>query len=288
MVRAFSLLAIIFSILLLPLTAMADDTKLQRAVYDVYAGGFHVVKADLDIDLREANRYRMELTANTRGFIGKVAPWEGTFTTMGWYDAKTKSATPEMHKSWAHWKDEDEIKEYQYNRDGTFKEYRVTDKHHERELRESPKELSDNTTDVMTAALEIMNTMPESGKCEGESEVFDGKRRFKMMFEDEGMTELKQSRYNIYSGPAVKCIVRVEPLGGAWHKKPRGWMSIQEQGKENGKMPTIWMANLTEGAPAVPVKVMVRSNYGALVMHMTRYENGGQTILAEKQVDDDE
>ncbi len=272
---------------MLSVPAKAEEAKLQRATYDVYAGGFHVVKANLDIDLRKSNRYKLELGAHTRGFIGKVAPWEGTFTTTGWYDTKTGAASPEMHKSWAHWKDEDEIKEYTYNRDGTFREYRVTDEHSDREVREADPSLSDNTTDVMTAALNIMNTIPANGKCEGTSEVFDGKRRFKMMFLDEGQTELKQSRYNIYSGTASKCVVQVEPMGGDWHKNPRGWMSIQEQGRQNGKMPTIWMAQITEGAPAVPVKIMVRSNYGALVMHMTRYENGGNVILAEKQADDE-
>lgn len=246
-----------------------------------------MVKANLDIDLKNKERYKLELGAHTRGFIGKVAPWKGTFTTTGWYDPATKQATPQMHKSWAHWKDEDEIKEYTYNRDGTFKEYRVTDEHSERELRETKTALSDNTTDVMTAALNMMNAVPKSGKCEGTAEVFDGKRRFKMNFIDEGKVELRQSRYNIYSGLASKCVVKVEPMGGEWHKNPRGWMSIQEQGQEHGKLPTIWMAHITEGAPAVPVKILVRSNYGALVMHMTRYENGENVILAEKQADDE-
>lgn len=286
--KLFSLLAIIFSVFFVGSAQAESATKLQRAIYDVYAGGFHVVKANLDIDFRKSNRYKLELGAHTRGFIGSVAPWEGTFTTIGWHDPKENVTTPESHKSWAHWKDEDEVKEYVYNRDGTFKEYRVTDEYSDRELRETDPKLSDNTTDVMTAALRIMKSMPESGKCEGSSEVFDGKRRFKMMFIDEGQVELRSSRYNIYSGSASKCVVKVEPLGGEWHKKPRGWMSIQEQGQEHGKLPTIWMASITEGAPAVPVKIVVRSNYGALVMHMTRYENGEEILLAEKQADEDD
>ena len=263
--------------------AQADPVKRQKANYDVYAGGFHVVEANLDLDFRKKDRYRIELGAETRGFIRNVARWDGVFETDGWYNEETKTAQPEIHKSTASWKDETEVKEYRYNKDGTFKEFRITDLHNERDLRETDPELSDNTTDVMTAALGMMEAFPKTGKCEGSSEIFDGKRRYRLVFEDEGQSELRKSRYNIYSGPAVKCVVRVEPMGGAWHKKPRGWMSIQEQGRENGKMPTIWMASLAEGQPAVPVKVLVRTNYGALVMHMTRYENGDNTVLAEKQ-----
>ena len=281
------MLGIIFSCFALPLSAYADESKIQRAVYDLYAGGFHVVKADLDVDFREANRYRIELGAQTRGFIDSVASWKGSFLTKGWLNHKTKSTQPELHQSEAYWKDELEVKKYLYNRDGTFDEYRVTDMHSKDELRETDSSLSDNTTDVMTAALQMMKQFPKSGKCEGESEIFDGKRRFKMLFIDEGEVALRQSRYNIYSGPAIKCIVRVEPLAGAWHKKPRGWISIQEQGKEKGKLPTIWMANLSDGSPAIPVKMMLRTDYGAIVMHMTRYENGGEVQLAEKQADDE-
>lgn len=283
----FALLAITLNTTLPTSAAHADDFDLQRANYDVYAGGFHVVNANLDVDFREQNRYRLMLGAETRGFIGSVAPWNGTFETIGWYDPKTKEAQPEAHVSKAHWKDELEIKEYIYNRDGTFKEYRITDVHSDRELRETEKELSDNTTDVMTAALSVMDHFPESGRCEGSSEIFDGKRRFKLMFIDEGQMQLKKSRYNIYSGPATKCVVKVEPLAGEWHDKPRGWMSIQEQGVQHGKLPTIWMATITEGQPAVPVKILVRSDYGALVMHMTRYQNGPDVLLAEKQPDEE-
>ena len=242
-----------------------------------------MVKANLDLDFRKATEYRIELGAETRGFVSKIAHWEGVFETEGWYNAKTMDANPRIHKSTAHWKDELEVKEYTYKKDGTFDAYRITDKHSDRELRETDVELSNNTTDVMTAALGMMQTFPKDGKCESESEIFDGKRRFKLIFEHEGEVELKSTRYNIYSGPAVKCVVRVEPLGGKWRENPRGWMSIQEQGRQRGKLPTIWMASLAEGQPAVPVKVLVRSQYGAMVMHMTRYENGENTLLAEKQ-----
>ena len=146
------------------------------------------------------------------------------------------------------------------------------------------KSLSEQTTDVMSAAFSMMQAIPKNGKCEGSSEVFDGKRRFKLVFANEGEVELKPSRYNIYAGKAVKCEVRVTPAGGKWREKPRGWMTIQEQGQQNGKLPTLWMAQLAEGQPAVPVKALLRSNFGAMVMHMTRYDNDGKALLAKKQV----
>lgn len=259
----------------------------MKAAYDIYAGGFHVVDANFDMDLSKPSRYRLYFDAVTRGFIAKLVQWEGSFETKGWMDSNTKATQPEMHKSIAVSKDETEIKEYYYNKDGSFKEYRVSDKYNDRDLRESEKALSDDTTDIMSAALDMMHTVPNTGKCEGSSEIFDGKRRFKMIFINEGQVTLKPSRYNIYHGPASKCVVKVEPMGGDWHKKPRGWMSIQEQGVDHGKLPTLWLAKLEEGAPAVPVKMMVRSGYGAMIMHMTKFESGDKVVLAENQPDEE-
>lgn len=55
-------------------------------------------------------------------------------------------------------------------------------------------------------------------------------------------------------------------------------MSIQEQGRERSTMPTIWFAKMAEGEPAVPVKIRVKTEYGALIMHLTHYKGAGKTL----------
>ena len=249
--------------------------------YDVYAGGFHVVKASLDVDLSKNGRYNLELDAHTRGFLGKLAPWEGVFETNGWYNAKTGQARPEMHRSTTTWRDEEEIKTYLYNKDGTFKDYTI--KEHDKPLRkpEPEKILTENSTDALTGTLAVMDSLAAGQSCTGSSEVFDGNRRYRMIFKEQRRVELKASRYNVYEGPAIECTVEVEPMAGKWHEKPRGWMSIQEQGREHGTMPTVWMAQISKDGPAVPVKIRVKTDFGVLFMHLTGYQNG-QAKLALK------
>src|SRR5690606_14417519 len=89
------------------------------------------------------------------------------------------------------------------------------------------------------------------------------------------------SDYNLYSGPAKRCTIEVQPAGGKWHDKPRGWFSIQEQGRNKGTMPTIWVASITPDMPAVPVKVMVKTDYGTLFLHLVGYEGGGKAMYSE-------
>jgi len=109
------------------------------------------------------------------------------------------------------------------------------------------------------------------------SEIFDGKRRFKLWFKDAGTETLTKSRYNIYDGVAIKCSVEVEPISGKWHEKPRGWMSIQEQGREKGILPTVWMGTVKGTDLYVPVKVRVKTDYGTLFMHLKSVDNSNST-----------
>lgn len=246
--------------------------------YSVYAGGLHALDATLDIDLTKNERFSVKLFAKTYGLLGRLAPWFGTFETHGWFNKSNGSAHPQMHKSSTTWKDDLEVKEYKYNKDGSFKEYLVTDEHSDAEKREVESELTHQTTDILSATLEMMAQIAAGQKCEGKSEIFDGKRRYRLVFDHKKEVELKKSKYNIFEGNAVECTIRVEPMGGKWHKKPRGWFAIQEQGREKGKMPTIWLANMDKSAPAIPVKVRAKTSYGTFFLHLTKYEGADMKV----------
>jgi hypothetical protein len=242
----------------------------------VYAGGIHALQSNLNIHLKENDRYSVDLTAKTFGLLGKMAPWKGKFESHGW---KSDGAlSPEKHMATTTWRDDNEIKKYSYNKDGSFESFVIEDNEGNAKARKVEAKLTDGTDDVLTATLKTMKAIAATGKCEGASDVFDGKRRFKLIFKQKNNVQLESSRWNAYSGPAIECTAEVKPMGGKWHEKPRGWMSIQEQGRERGTMPTIWFAKMKEGEPAVPVKVRVKTSYGTLFMHMTKYEAAGKEL----------
>lgn len=267
--------AVLLTLLAIP--ASAQDYNLQKMKYDVYAGGIHAVKADMVLDYSQKGRYTMQFGAETRGLLGALAPWSGTFESKGWILPK-RELKVNFHQSIAVWRDEREVKTYVYDKQKGFQNITTTyvGKKPKRETPE--KELTENTTDALTATLMVMEKLSDGGKCEGVSEVFDGKRRYKLIFRHQNVVELKKTRYNAYGGKAVECTAEVEPVAGRWHKKPRGWLSIQEQGRERGTMPTVWMAQVVPNAVVVPVRVRVKTAYGTLFMHMTRYESD-KTIL---------
>ena len=254
----------------------------QQMVYELYAGGFNAVQAKLDVHYQSKDRYRLELFAVTKGFLGKLVPWEGTFESEGWrLDKETEK--PELHQSTAVFDDETDIKKYEYGKDGSFKHLTVIENGKDKTPETLDDTLVQGTTDALTATLQAMQSVAEKGTCEGEDEVFDGKRRFKLVFRHQADDELKATKYNEFSGTAARCEVEVMPIAGAWHKKPRGWLSIQEQGREKGSLPTVWLAKLSEDGPAIPVKLRVKTDYGTLFMHMVGYESSEQPD--EKPID---
>ncbi len=250
--------------------------------YEVYAGGIHAVQAQLKINTDEiSNQYDVVLTAKTRGLLGKLAPWHGTFESHG--KVKQDKFLPLMHRSTTTWRDEDEVKTYRYNLDGTFAGLTIKDHDKPAYTKKPDAALTDHTTDALTATLQALAGASDKQNCSFDADVFDGKRRFEQKFVQQDSDPLQASRYNAYAGAAQLCTVEIAPKGGAWHKKPRGWMSIQEQGRAQGTMPSVWMAQLHQGLPAVPVKIKVKTDYGTLFMHLTRYHYQDTILLAEKR-----
>ncbi len=266
--------------LLIIITTPAHAAK-QTLTYDVYIGGFRAVEAVIDIDLH-VDRYDINLTAYTRGWLGKLAPWKGMFESRGWVNANG-SFSPEQHKATTTWRDEVEIKDYQYSREHGFQGVTITDHDKPSYKKNVSAELTSGTTDMLSAALSVFKDVARGKECAGSSEVFDGKRRFKQVFAHQGWIDLASSRYNIYQGPAAQCIVEVIPIAGKWREKPRGWMSIQEQGRKKGSMPTLWMAAIKDGQPAVPVKIRVKTQNGTMFMHLTKYHSDDTILIADKR-----
>ncbi len=273
-------IASVVAVLLFAAPALAGP-GVQTLTYDVYTSGFHAVEATLTLDTGKKDRYDIFAEGRTRGVLETLVPWEGTFATKGWV-LKGGKLQPELHRSTAVWRGEEDIKEYSYGKDGSFKSLVVKNHNEPIEEGDTDDEVTQGTIDVLTSTLAMLQNIDKGGECAGTSEVFDGKRRFEMIFNHEGHQDLKRSGYNVYEGPSTKCTVEVKPVAGKWHKKPRGWLSIQEQGRARGTMPTVWVGKIGENGLPVPVKVMVKTAYGTMFMHLVEYKNGEDYLVAGK------
>lgn len=268
--------ACILSIVTATSAYASSEKETQTMTYDVYAGGIHALNAKLAITSDEKD-YEITLSSKTRGFLKTLAPWSGVFTTSGIFD-KDGHAYPLEHASISTWKSVTEEKKYTYDGKGTFKSYKVTETREDKDpIEKTPKdldpEISKDTTDLLTATYQLLRSLPQTKSCTGDSLIFDGDRSFKLVFKETLTESLTESKYNIFQGESIYCQVEVVPDKGKWRKKPRGWLSIQEQGRKVGSLPTLWLGRMSENDPYIPVKIRVKTDYGTLFMHLTSYKN---------------
>lgn len=260
------------------LLAAPSYASQQKVTYELYAGGINVGTTEMDVAMKPKD-YSLFMKAWTKGFLNRIVRWEGTFESAGWRMGDD-DLRPRLHRSTALFRGSYEVKDYTYNKDRSFASYvQVED---DKDVTPNiDSSLTADTTDALTAGLMAMQQAAISGTCSGRHEVFDGKRRYAILFREAGMERLNATPYNVFEGDALKCEAEVEQLGGVWHHKPRGWMSIQEQGMKKKSLPAMWLAKMAPDAPAVPVRAQVKTDYGSFIAHMTAYENGKTALLAE-------
>ena len=259
---------VLAAFLIMPTIANASINKDVTLNYDIYAGGFKILAAELDMSSNES-QYEMNLNAHTQGFIGSLFPWEAEYNTSG----KTKNGKliPSSYEKTSSWRGKEKITKMDYNSKGQVKEKTV--KKHGQIFTEKnvDKLLSGNAVDVLTGVLNMMQIVKNSNECKGKIAVFDGKRQFNINLKNEGKKTIEPSRYSVFSGEAIKCTLTVEPVAGFKEKdKNRGWMAIQNHSKEHNKLPTLWLAETANSQQVIPVRLELKSTYGTVIAHLSK------------------
>lgn len=244
-----------------------EQPKKMGLQYDVYAGGFKALNAELVLDL-ERHAYDMELKAQTQGFIGSLFPWKADYSTSG--HAEKGNLVPSLHTASSTWRDKESVTEMNYDPRGRLLKTTEQDKGKTTINRDIDPAMAKDAVDMLTGALMMLQNTRHTDQCKGSFPVFDGKRRFNITLKDEGKELLPQSRYSKFSGEALKCTVEVKPVAGFTEKdQQRGWMAVQNHTEARHKPPTLWLAKLDKKGPMVPVRMEIASEYGSVVAHLS-------------------
>ena len=249
-------------LLFLSLPASAAN---YTATYGIYTGGFHVVDLEGVFTVAD-DGYSMSMDAKTIGLLGRLAPWSGALQTTGVY-LRDGTPVPQAHSFVSTWKGKVETTQFTYDKNGNFAKKIYTDEKGNIETNGHDSSLSDGTVDMLTA-LHRSLLAAKDGDCSAKIPSFDGKRRYNMVFRSGGEGEIKENRYSLYAGMAEICTIEIEPDGGKWREEPRGWMSLQEQSKGEGALPRLWYARMEGLDMPIPVKFMIKTNYGTMLMHL--------------------
>lgn len=259
--------------------AVAESPKGMDLSYDVYTGGFKALHADFEVKL-DPKAYDIAIEARTQGMIGGLFPWQGSYRTAG--HTENNALIPTQHTARSTWRKKEKLTEISYAPDGEVLKMTTREDGKTVTSRDIKPELTQDSVDLLTGTLLMIQSAKITDKCEGSIPVFDGKRRYNLVLKGNEMDEIRKSDYSIYSGKALKCTLNVEPVAGFKPKdQKRGWMAIQNHTLARKKPPTIWFAAIEPGGPVVPVRMEISSDYGAAVAHVT----SSDTRVAKKAAD---
>jgi len=228
-----------------------------KVAYGLYASGFNVVDIEGTYAIND-DTYDLTMDLKTRGMLGKFAPWSGVIKSNGMN--KGAQSTPLAHSFSSTWRGETEKTSLTFDKSGALKSMVIDGK----TSMPSADIYKDKPADMLSAMFRAMN----NPTCEGKQPAFDKKRRFDMVFKSKGVDVMEQSKYSIFKGEAEICEVEIVSVAGKWREQPRGWMSIQGQAKDNGQLPRLWFGKIRDDMPPIPVRFLIKTNYGAMIMHL--------------------
>lgn len=175
--------------------------------FDVSIGSFDACHTNFEYGINKTE-YKIQSKVQTKGMFNKLYPFKAQYSTLGRveHDKLETSSYKYTSKSRFNLR----TKELIYDNNGN-PVYRISSKNGKEKRNEIEKNIKNSdTTDLQSVFAELAKQYNNLKFCRAKMEVFDGKRRFDVIFEDEGKTELQTP---FFEGPATKCSMYIDNLG---------------------------------------------------------------------------
>lgn len=130
-----------------------------------------------------------------------------------------------------------------------------------------PQNLRNGTVDpVFPFVTAGLNQKTLEGVCDKTYAVFDGKRRFDLIFRPVGEVALPKSNYNAYQGKAFECAVDFKPISGFFRQE------AQQKALEKGEMledrARVWYGFQKSQKNMVLVRARFKTPLGVAFVHI--------------------
>ncbi len=243
--------------------AMAERLTLT---YRIYVGGVSVLDADAEL-VMAGGRYRVAISAATEGFLRRLAPWDTRSESAG--QIGTAGPRPEAHVVSSTWRGKPRSVTLAYNADGTVTA--TAEPSADEDDREPvPAALTVGTLDPLSAFVAMMHGAAQGAGCGMTVPVFDGRRRYDLLFTAHGTRSFEASDRNAFSGEAAHCRVTWRSIAG--HSRGGGERSqFWRRGEGQTERPPVdvWLARVSPNGPPAPVRASTDSPMGGVVIHLT-------------------
>lgn len=237
--------------------AQAAQAETFRTKYAASLTGLPVGELVVDLDLADG-AYAIDGKVKVRGFARIFSDGKGEASAAGRLD-EGAVAPSEFHYRYRE-KDDDDRVTLRFDGSRIAAIEPEPKKRGKKRIPVTEAHLSD-VLDPLSAAL--IPAAADESACDRTLPIFDGEKRYDLAMSFRG-TETISGGKGAYSGPAVVCSVRYEPVAGhrADHKDVR---SMEKASIE------VWLAPLGDAGAMFPVRLKIGTGYGPLVIEAQRF-----------------
>ena len=236
--------------------ALPASAETIGARYEVYAGGFQAIGIQARAVVTEQT-YDIAADLTTTGIID----WFLRFSQrLEGHGRLGTAITPLLYVTDGTFFGTPRGTRLDYRADGRI-EATLRPAKEEGERTPLTEEMKLGTLDLMSVFVAVNRSARETGSpCNAKVPVFDGRRRFNVVLEEDGVSAVEPSRYTVFSGPALRCKFSMERLGG-FQVSPRF-------NPQTPRISVLFLARFGEGAMWLPVRLESDSSFGNVIGHL--------------------
>ncbi|MCG5239258.1 DUF3108 domain-containing protein [Azospirillum doebereinerae] len=235
------------------------------ATYRVHVGGVAVLDVAATLEMTGV-AYKMEVKAQTDGFLGRMFPWQTVSRSEG--AVRPDRLVPARHSQSSVFRGKPRSVTLEYDGQGNVAAT-VLPPPEEDDREPVPDAQKRGAYDPLSGFLAVLTAAARGEACTRSLPVYDGRRRYDMIFEDVGPRLVGASRYSVFAGAARQCRVSYRPVAGYGKNPPSGAFWRRESGPSERPPADLWLAPVVPGEPPLPVRLETESDLGAVVIHLT-------------------
>lgn len=262
---AAALLFLTLPVLTLPVLAVPASAETIGARYDIFTGGFR----SLSIQARAAvdeSAYGIEADLKTNGIIDWILRFTQKIESRGTPgQGAATNPNPRLYVSNGTFFGTHRSIRLDYRTDGRIDALLEPPNDDDDGRMPVPEAMKLDTIDPISTFVALNRAAAAGGSpCNAKLPVFDGRRRFNLIFEDDGPTVVEQSHYSVFAGPALRCKVQMERLAG-----------FQLNPRFNARTPRVsilYVARFGESGMWLPVRLESDSSFGLVIGHLVEVD----------------
>ncbi|MBP5399516.1 MAG: DUF3108 domain-containing protein [Alphaproteobacteria bacterium] len=249
--------------LLLVVLQTAEPCAMEvKHYFDAVVGIFNAAEADFTYEI-DTSRYATKTNIYTRGLFDALYPFAAKYATSGKFINNHMQTENYSYESQSRFNNR--TKKVIYDSCGIPLKSVSTKNGKEKIKNIKIRTDVTDTTDLQSVMADVINQYTKKQTCSAVKKVFDGKRRYNVIFEDLGKEEVIKSDYSPYFGEAIKCSMYIDKL------KEHGNDMLWKMASDSPVY--LWIMRDKETNFPFIVKIMVEDTpLGELNVYTTRIE----------------